>query len=179
MWYLQGGKSSRIVNCVLELKAHAERKLRGGNGLSKYSRVAKPPTSGKTLLRKNSEPFMKSMWTMTSGDRDGYMSDPGHDLSERVRSFIVYNFLLFVKMVRVVWLSFLNWYPQGSVSSLNSLVRQYLSDKKPEEIPTVRPINFLIDNTSALHHYVCSKFSSMNLSRTFRFSLVLFLYLLH
>ncbi|KAL5135922.1 Kinesin-like protein KIN-14G [Glycine soja] len=104
----QGGKSSRIVNCVLALKAHAERKLRGGNGLSKYSRVAKPPTSGKTLLRKNSEPFMKSMWTMTSGDRDGYMSDPGHDLSER-----------------------------GSVSSLNSLVRQYLSDKKPEEIPTV------------------------------------------
>jgi len=35
-------------------------------------------------------------------------------------SFIVYNFLLFVNMVRIVWLSFLNWYPQGSVSSLNA-----------------------------------------------------------
>ncbi|KAL2954341.1 hypothetical protein AAZX31_19G216200 [Glycine max] len=104
----QGGKSSRIVNCVLALKSHAERKFGGGNGSSKYSGVAKPPTTGKTLLRKNSEPFMKSMWTMPSGDRDGYMSDPGHDLNER-----------------------------GSVSSLNSLVRQYLSDKKPEEIPTV------------------------------------------
>ncbi|KAH1195857.1 Kinesin-like protein KIN-14I [Glycine max] len=103
----QGGKSSRIVNCVLALKSHAERKFGGGNGSSKYSGVAKPPTTGKTLLRKNSEPFMKSMWTMPSGDRDGYMSDPGHDLNER-----------------------------GSVSSLNSLVRQYLSDKKPEEIPT-------------------------------------------
>ncbi|TKY61548.1 Kinesin-4 protein [Spatholobus suberectus] len=106
----QGGKSSRIVNCVLALKSYAEWKLGGGNGSWKYGGVPnqKPPISGKSILRKNSEPFTKSLWTMSSGDRDGYMSDPGHDRNEK-----------------------------GSISSLNSLVREYLSDKKPEEIPIV------------------------------------------
>ncbi|CAJ1868747.1 unnamed protein product [Sphenostylis stenocarpa] len=105
----QGGNSSRIVDCVLELKSYAERKLGGASGSGKYSGVshARPPISGKPLQRKNSEPFMNSLWTMPSGDRDGYMSDPGQDRSEK-----------------------------GSFS-LNSLVRQYLSDKKPEEIPII------------------------------------------
>ena len=104
----QGGKSSRIVNCVLALKSHAEGKLGGRSSSFKY--VQKPPTYGKPIVRKNSEPFMKSLWGMTLGDKDGSMidnsSDPGHDRHEG-----------------------------GSCSSLNSLVRQYLSDKKPEEIP--------------------------------------------
>jgi hypothetical protein len=39
----------------------------------------------------------------------------------------------------------MNLYLQGSFSSLNSLVRQYLSNKRPEEIPIVRPISSLID----------------------------------
>lgn len=72
------------MNCVLALKTYAERKLGGKS----YGGVAnaKPPTPGKPFLRKNSEPLMKSSWTMSpSGDRDGYMSDPGHDLNERVR----------------------------------------------------------------------------------------------
>lgn len=100
----QGGKSSRVVNCVLALKSYAEGKLvgRSGSGSLKYGQ--KPPTSGKPILRKNSEPFMKSLWSMTVGDKDGYMSDPDR-------------------------------HEGGSFSSLNSLVRQYLSDKKPEEIP--------------------------------------------
>ncbi|XP_027923334.1 kinesin-like protein KIN-14I [Vigna unguiculata] len=103
----QGGNSERVVNCVLELKSYAERKVGGGSGSGKYSGVAnaKPPMSGKPITRKNSEPFMKCMITVPSGDRDGgYMSDPGQDRSERA-SF-----------------------------SLNSMVRQYLSDKNPEEI---------------------------------------------
>lgn len=72
------------MNCVLALKSYAEWKLGGGNGSWKYG-VTKPPTSGKPILRKNSEPFMKSLWTMSTGDRDGYMSDPGHDRNEEVR----------------------------------------------------------------------------------------------
>ncbi|KOM39258.1 hypothetical protein LR48_Vigan03g264000 [Vigna angularis] len=104
----QGGNSERVVDCVLELKSYAERKV-GGSASGKYSGVAnaKPPISAKRITRKNSEPFMKSMSPLPSGDRDGgYMSDPGQDRSER-----------------------------GSFS-LNSLVRQYLSDKNPEEILT-------------------------------------------
>ncbi|MCH84570.1 kinesin-4-like [Trifolium medium] len=108
----QGGKSSRIVNCVLAMKSFAEGKLGGRSGSGSFKFV-KPPTPGKSILRKNSEPFMKSLWSMTLGDKDvGYMSDnspyndSGNDRQEG-----------------------------GSFSSLNSLVRQYLSNKRPEEIP--------------------------------------------
>jgi len=86
--YLQGGNPARVVDCVLELKSYAARKLVGGSGSGNYSAVAsaRPPISGKSLLRKNSEPlFMKSLCTAPSGDRDGYMSDPGQDRSESVR----------------------------------------------------------------------------------------------
>ncbi|CAI8615388.1 unnamed protein product [Vicia faba] len=110
----QGGKSSRIVNCVLALKSHAEGKLGGRTGSGSLKFGQKPPTSAKPMMRKNSEPFMKSLWSMAVVDRDGYTSDNslysdlGQDRPEG-----------------------------GSFSSLNSLVRQYLSDKKPEEIPIV------------------------------------------
>lgn len=83
------------MNCVLALKSYAEGKL----GRSKYGGVGnpKPPTSGKLILRKNSEPFMKSLWSMSFGDKDGYMSDhssqsdPGYDRNEGVRQ--LYFFL--------------------------------------------------------------------------------------
>ncbi|KAK7337711.1 hypothetical protein VNO77_18297 [Canavalia gladiata] len=107
----QGGNSSRIVDCVLALKSYAEKKFGVG---WKYGGVGnpKPPASGKPILRKNSEPFLKSSRTTSIGDRDGYMSDPssysdpGNDRNEG-----------------------------GSFSTLNSLVREYLYDKRPEEIP--------------------------------------------
>jgi len=142
------------VNCVLALKSYAEGKLvgRSGSGSLKYGQ--KPPTSGKPILRKNSEPFMKSLWSMTLGDKDGYTSDP--DRHEGVReNFIVYKYF-FVKMVKIICLSFMNLYVQGSFSSLNSLVRQYLSDKKPEEIPIVRPFSSLIDSDETTNHFVNS-----------------------
>ena len=108
----QGGKSSRIVNCVLALKSYAEGKLGGRSGSGSLKYVQKPPTSVKPFIRKNSEPFMKSLWSMTLGDRDGYTSDnSSHSDSGCDR------------------------HEGGSFSSLNSLVRQYLSDKKPEEVP--------------------------------------------
>ncbi|KAE8733395.1 Kinesin-4 [Hibiscus syriacus] len=58
----QGGKSSRLVNCVLALKSYSEWKQNGGIGSWKYSANAKPSCFG---ARKTSEPFMTSVSTTT------------------------------------------------------------------------------------------------------------------
>ncbi|KAI4349921.1 hypothetical protein L6164_010462 [Bauhinia variegata] len=104
----QGGKSSRIVDCVLALKSYSSWKEGGKNGSWKYGGNTKPPTIGKPFQRKNSEQFMNNLSKTVSSDigwqSDNY-SDPGHG--------------------------------EFSLHSLNSLVRDYLSDKKQEEIPIV------------------------------------------
>ncbi|MCI09130.1 kinesin-4-like, partial [Trifolium medium] len=75
----QGGKSSRIVNCVLALKSYSEWKLEGKNGLWKYGGSPKPqPTFAKIFVRKNSIPFMKSLSRGTAislDDKDGSPSE--------------------------------------------------------------------------------------------------------
>jgi kinesin family protein C2/C3 len=80
------------------MKSFAEGKLGGRSGSGSFKFGQKPPTSAKPILRKNSEPFMKSLWSMTLGDKGGYTSDnssyneSGNDRHEGVReSFIVYN----------------------------------------------------------------------------------------
>lgn len=57
----QGGKSSRIVNCVLALKSYSEWKQTGGNGAWKFGGNLKPVQSSKNFIRKNSEPFKNSL----------------------------------------------------------------------------------------------------------------------
>lgn len=57
----QGGKSSRIVNCVLALKSYSEWKQSGSNGIWKFGGNVKPTTSAKQFVRKNSEPFTNSL----------------------------------------------------------------------------------------------------------------------
>lgn len=57
----QGGKSSRVVNCVLALKSYGEWKQTGGNGVWKFGGNVKPTTSAKCFVRKNSEPFTNSL----------------------------------------------------------------------------------------------------------------------
>ncbi|MED6135380.1 hypothetical protein PIB30_045885 [Stylosanthes scabra] len=57
----QGGKSSRIVNCVLGLKSYGEWKQSGANGVWKFGGNLKPATSTKSFVRKNSEPFTNSL----------------------------------------------------------------------------------------------------------------------
>ncbi|KAI3741769.1 hypothetical protein L1987_59446 [Smallanthus sonchifolius] len=57
----QGGKSSRIVNCILALKSYNEWKQTGGNGAWKFGGNLKPVTSCKNFIRKNSEPFKNSL----------------------------------------------------------------------------------------------------------------------
>ncbi|KAI4301733.1 hypothetical protein L6164_034980 [Bauhinia variegata] len=104
----QGGKSSRIVNCVLALKCYSEWKSGGKNGSWKYGVNPKPLTTGKPFQRKNSELFINNLAKAISSDNcwnsDNY-SDPGNG--------------------------------GGSPTSLNALVREYLSGKKQEEIPVV------------------------------------------
>lgn len=53
----QGGKSSRIVECVLALKSYREWKQSGGSGLWRYIVNSKPTTFGmaKQYKRKDSE----------------------------------------------------------------------------------------------------------------------------
>jgi hypothetical protein len=94
----KGGKSSRVVNCVLALKSYSEWKLEGKNGLWKYGGNPKPqPTVGKTYVRKNSIPFMRSLSrgdAVSLGDKDGCPSEHSssidavlNDCSEEVISY--------------------------------------------------------------------------------------------
>ncbi|XP_075473376.1 kinesin-like protein KIN-14I [Primulina tabacum] len=102
----QGGKSSRIVNCLLALKSYSEWKLTGGNGVWKFGGNFKPTASGKQLVRKKSEPstsFLSSCMSTNEKSLNGVDSDAE-----------------------------VNRMP---ISSLGILVRAILLDKKPEEFP--------------------------------------------
>ncbi|KAJ0980613.1 hypothetical protein J5N97_008868 [Dioscorea zingiberensis] len=105
----QGGKSSRVVHCVLALKSYNQWKQMGGNGLWKYGGNLKP-AGGKYFMRKNSEAFMNSLSrTQSVNDKFQELNSNGDfplEASEMTTSY-----------------------------SLSSLVRAVLSDKKPEEIP--------------------------------------------
>ena len=57
----QGGKSARVVNCVLAVKSYSEWKQTGGNGVWKFGGNVKPMVSAKSFVRKNSEPFTNSL----------------------------------------------------------------------------------------------------------------------
>ncbi|KAF2288288.1 hypothetical protein GH714_005823 [Hevea brasiliensis] len=108
----QGGKSARVVNCVLALKSYSEWKQSGGIGTWKYGGSLKPQHSGagKPFMRKVTEPFMNSFSRTTSlpsGDHS-LCDDLGHDLNEASAS-----------------------------SSLHMLLRAVLSNKKQEEIPNI------------------------------------------
>ncbi|XP_075507243.1 kinesin-like protein KIN-14I [Primulina tabacum] len=104
----QGGKSSRIVNCVLALKSYSEWKLTGGSGVWKFSGNVKPTASGKQLVRKNSEPFTSSLSRCMSTNEKS-LNGVGSDAE-------------------------VNRIPS---SSLGILVRAILLDKKPEEVPNL------------------------------------------
>ncbi|GAB4855623.1 hypothetical protein Ancab_024244 [Ancistrocladus abbreviatus] len=117
----QGGKTARIVNCVLAMKSYGEWKQGGGSGSWKFSGNLKQPTNGnekqpsngKTFLRKNSEPFMTSISRNSS-------------VSEKSFEAVTSN--------GDIGTDFNN---MSNAHSLSLLVRSLLSDKKPEEVPTI------------------------------------------
>ncbi|KAK9086341.1 hypothetical protein Syun_028735 [Stephania yunnanensis] len=107
----QGGNTARIVNCVLALKSYSDWKQIGRSSSMKFGGVPKSDSSGKTLSRRNSEPFASFLSRTTSLDEkfiDG----------EQIR---LDNF---------------NFEPSETASqSLNTLVNAILCDRKPEEVP--------------------------------------------
>ncbi|KAL6500293.1 hypothetical protein OROHE_025659 [Orobanche hederae] len=123
----QGGKSSRIVNCVLALKSYYEWKQAGGNGVWKFGGNAKPSTSGKQFVRKKSEPFMSSLSrTVSANEKSLNGVCPDKDLNRTPNS------------------------------SLSVLVRAILSDKKPEEVPNLVE-SLLSKVVEEFEHHVSSK----------------------
>ncbi|KAL3531505.1 hypothetical protein ACH5RR_010827 [Cinchona calisaya] len=105
----QGGKSSRIVNCVLALKSFGEWKQAGSNGVWKFGGNVKQVTSAKQFVRKNSEPFTNSLSRTASLNEERSLNN----VFTENESNKVHN------------------------SSLSMLVRAVLLDKKPEEVPNL------------------------------------------
>lgn len=105
----QGGKNARVVNCVLALKSYGDWKQCGGTGVWKYGGNLKPSASGKSLVRKNSEPFRRCQ-SMSEAEAPyeeaGFNGDPHLDYGDMSRS-----------------------------RPLKMLVSAVLSDKRPDEIP--------------------------------------------
>ena len=153
-FFFQDGKSWRIVNCVLALKSYSEWKQSGGIGSWKYSANSKPSSfgTGKPFTRKSSEPFMNSISrTVSLGEKsvDSLYSEQS-DLIEAVSELFIYFFIFFcffhvhasyfirIEMRNIYLIAPFHSSLQGSERSLEMLVRAALSDKKQEEIPTVR-----------------------------------------
>ncbi|KAF7818172.1 kinesin-like protein KIN-14I isoform X1 [Senna tora] len=105
----QGGKSSRIVNSVLALKSYSEWKQGGANGAWKFGGTLKPTTTGKCFVRKNSDPFTNSL-SRTSSINDKSLTALTSDLESNKMS---------------------------DSHSLSILVRAMLTNKKPEEVPSL------------------------------------------
>lgn len=77
-WFLifQGGKSARIVNCVLSLQSYGEWKQMGGHGSFRYGGNSKPSISGKSFIRKNSENYKGSLSRSQSlNENDGLCAE--------------------------------------------------------------------------------------------------------
>ncbi|KAK6159853.1 hypothetical protein DH2020_003234 [Rehmannia glutinosa] len=111
----QEGKSSRIVNCVLALKSYNDWKQGGGKGVWKFGGNSKPPSGGKQFVRKNSDLFINSLSRNASTGEKSLDS-----LSTEQNPFCD-----------------LGQDETGTSHSLHVLVRELLSDKKQEDIPTI------------------------------------------
>ncbi|KAK4491364.1 hypothetical protein RD792_002103 [Penstemon davidsonii] len=108
----QGGKSSRIVNCILALRSYNDWKEGGGNGVWKFGGSSKPPSAGKQFVRRNSDLFMNSISRNSSMGERSFCSFSSGELEEDLNEM-------------------------GTSNSLRVLVRELLTDKKREDIPLI------------------------------------------
>ncbi|GLT37969.1 hypothetical protein SLA2020_122480 [Shorea laevis] len=108
----QGGKSSRIVNCVLALKSYSEWKKGGGNGSWKYAANAKPPSSGPGSSGKQFVQKTSSMNSFVRSLLEKSLDSLASEQSDTCEA-------------------------DTTTSPIYSLVRAALLDKKPEEIPMI------------------------------------------
>ncbi|KAK1293621.1 Kinesin-4 [Acorus calamus] len=110
----QGGKGSRVVNCVLALKSYSDWKEMGGNGSWKYGGgTLKATSSGKFFVRKNSEPFMNTL------SRNPSMNEKLQDIASAEQYFNGDHL------------------QESNEMSLSMLIRAVLGGKKPEEVPAL------------------------------------------
>ncbi|KAL0348062.1 UNVERIFIED_CONTAM: Kinesin-like protein KIN-14I [Sesamum angustifolium] len=111
----QGGKSSRIVNCILALRSYHEWKQCGGNGLWKFSGSTKGPSAGKQMDRKNSDPLVNSISRTSTGENLDSLSSGENSCGDPVEDFDEVD----------------------TSNTLQILVRELLSDKTREDIPVI------------------------------------------
>ncbi|XP_062144169.1 kinesin-like protein KIN-14I isoform X2 [Alnus glutinosa] len=128
----QGGKSGRVVNCVLALKSYSEWKQTGGNGVWKFGGNVKPTVTAKSFVRKNLEPFTNSLARSSS-------------TSEKSLN-VLSSDIEFNKM--------------PTNGSLSMLVRAVLLDKKPEEVPMLVE-SVLSKVVEEFEHRISSQFEQM------------------
>ncbi|CAN6343212.1 unnamed protein product [Urochloa humidicola] len=112
----KGGKSVRVVDCILALKSFNESKKTGRQTSCKYGGILKSGTPGNFFILKNSDAFMNKNMRNHSAEA-------------------IHNGLSVEQNVSADCL------PESSElttsNSLGTLVRAVLSDKKPEEIPLI------------------------------------------
>ncbi|KAF8107986.1 hypothetical protein N665_0115s0001, partial [Sinapis alba] len=108
----KGGKSTRIVECVLALKSYREWKQSGGSGTWRYIVTSKPTTFGiaKQYKRKDSEAPVDAAVTTSSPSNTPSSEQPLFDS---------------------------NTENGGSVNSIDAIVRAVFSDKSKEEVPSI------------------------------------------
>nr|VDD08109.1 unnamed protein product [Brassica rapa] len=107
----KGGKSTRIVECVLALKSYREWKQSGGSGTWRYIVTSKPTTFGiaKQYKRRDTEASVDAVTT----------SSPSNTPSSEQPLFDS------------------NTKNEGTVSSVDAIVRAVFSDKSKEEVPSI------------------------------------------
>ncbi|KAJ4772316.1 P-loop containing nucleoside triphosphate hydrolases superfamily protein [Rhynchospora pubera] len=106
----KGGKAARVVNCVLALKSHSERTAKSLSTNANAASASSSSSSTKYFVRKNSEPFMNSLFRSQSSD--GISLDHNLTLDFSIESSQI-----------------------TTSPSLLMLVSTMLSNKKPEEVP--------------------------------------------
>ncbi|RLN29873.1 hypothetical protein C2845_PM05G15600 [Panicum miliaceum] len=112
----KGGKSVRVVDCILALKSFNESKKTGRQASCKYGGILKPLTPGNYFILKNSDAFMNKNMRNHSAEaiQNGFSGEQNAST---------------------------DCFPESSElttsNSLSTLVHAVLLDKKPEEIPVI------------------------------------------
>ncbi|KAL6653723.1 hypothetical protein ACP70R_008647 [Stipagrostis hirtigluma subsp. patula] len=126
----KGGQGVRVVDCVLALRSFCEAKLVGKQSSSiKHSDTTKP-LAGKYFIRKNAEPFMKALIRTHSKKMTRSHS------KKMTRSHSA-ELLHDSVSLEQIGLDFSLEPGETTTSDIKMLVQTVLSDKKPEEIPSV------------------------------------------
>nr|CAB3462278.1 unnamed protein product [Digitaria exilis] len=112
----KGGKSVRVVDCILALKLFSESKKKGRQASCKYGGMSKPLIPGNYFILKNSDAFMNKNMRYHSAEaiQNGFSGEqnvPTDCFPESAES--------------------------TTSNSLSTLVRTILLDKKPEDIPLI------------------------------------------